>query len=72
VVPRDLSIIGVDDIPMGSRSMISLTTVRQSISEIGALAARPVKLGSRRRASAMADYASSILPSSAYAAATPA
>jgi len=42
VVPRDLSIIGVDDIPMASWSMISLTTVRQSISEIGTLAARRV------------------------------
>lgn len=42
VVPRDLSIIGVDDIPMASWSMISLTTVRQSIAEIGTLAARRV------------------------------
>ena len=42
VVPRDLSIIGVDDIPMASWSMISLTTVRQSISEFGTLAARRV------------------------------
>lgn len=41
-VPQDLSIIGVDDIPMASWSMISLTTVRQSISEIGMLAARRV------------------------------
>jgi len=42
VVPRDLSIIGVDDIPMASWSMISLTTMRQSIAEIGTLAARRV------------------------------
>lgn len=41
-VPRDLSIIGVDDIPMASWSMISLTTVRQSIAEIGKLSARRV------------------------------
>ncbi len=39
-VPGDLSVIGVDDIPMASWSMISLTTIRQSIGEIGALAAR--------------------------------
>ena len=42
VVPRDLSIIGVDDIPMASWSMISLTRMRQSIAEIGTLAARRV------------------------------
>ncbi len=39
-VPEDISIIGVDDIPMASWSMISLTTIRQSIGDIGALAAR--------------------------------
>ncbi len=39
-VPADVSLIGVDDIPMASWQMISLTTVRQPISEIGSLAAR--------------------------------
>ena len=41
-VPQDVSIVGVDDIPMASWSMIALTTVRQSIGEIGCLAARRV------------------------------
>lgn len=41
-VPGELSIIGVDDIPMASWSMISLTTVRQPIGEIGAMAAKLV------------------------------
>lgn len=41
-VPGRLSIIGVDDIPMASWSMISLTTVRQPIGEIGATAAKLV------------------------------
>ena len=39
-VPGNLSIIGVDDIPMASWSMVSLTTIRQPIGEIGALSAR--------------------------------
>ena len=39
-VPKDVSIIGVDDIPMASWSMISLTTVRQPIGEIGYMAAK--------------------------------
>lgn len=39
-VPEDVSIIGVDDIPMASWSMISLTTVRQPIGEIGSMAAK--------------------------------
>jgi len=39
-VPEDVSIIGVDDIPMASWSMISLTTLRQPIGDIGALAAK--------------------------------
>ena len=38
--PGDISIIGVDDIPMASWSMISLTTIRQDIMEIGAKAAQ--------------------------------
>lgn len=41
-VPEDVSIIGVDDIPMASWSMIGLTTIRQSIREIGILAARRI------------------------------
>lgn len=41
-VPGELSIVGVDDIPMASWSMISLTTVRQPIGEIGAMAAKLV------------------------------
>ncbi len=39
-VPGELSIIGVDDVPMASWSMVSLTTVRQPIGEIGATAAK--------------------------------
>lgn len=38
-VPGQLSLIGVDDIPMASWEMISLTTVRQPTGEIGSLAA---------------------------------
>ncbi len=41
-VPGDLSIIGVDDMPMASWSMIGLTTIRQPIWEIGTRAARRV------------------------------
>lgn len=41
-VPGDISIIGVDDIPMASWSIIGLTTVRQSIREIGTLAAQRI------------------------------
>lgn len=41
-VPEDVSIIGVDDIPMASWSIIGLTTIRQSIREIGILAARRI------------------------------
>lgn len=39
-VPRDISIIGVDDIPMASWGMISLTTIRQPIGDIGSMAAK--------------------------------
>ena len=39
-VPDDVSIIGVDDIPMASWSMVSLTTIRQPIGEIGSMAAK--------------------------------
>ena len=39
-VPSDVSIIGVDDIPMASWSMISLTTIRQPIGEIGSISAK--------------------------------
>ena len=41
-VPDDLSIVGVDDIPMANWSMISLTTVRQPIGEIGAMAVKRI------------------------------
>lgn len=41
-VPGDVSIIGVGDIPMAGWSMIALTTMRRSMSEIGTLAARRV------------------------------
>ena len=41
-VPEDVSIIGVDDIPMASWSIIGLTTVRQSIREIGRLSAQRI------------------------------
>ena len=41
-IPKSLSIIGVDNIAMASWSMISLTTVQQSISEIAVLAARRI------------------------------
>jgi LacI family transcriptional regulator len=39
-VPNDVSIIGVDDIPMASWGMISLTTIRQPIGDIGSMAAK--------------------------------
>lgn len=39
LVPEDISLIGVDDIPMASWGMISLTTIRQPIGEIGSMAA---------------------------------
>ena len=39
-VPEEVSIIGVDDIFMASWSMISLTTIRQSIWDIGTIAVR--------------------------------
>ena len=39
-VPRNVSIIGVDDIPMASWGMISLTTIRQPIGKIGSMAAQ--------------------------------
>ena len=41
-VPGDVSIIGVDDIPMASWSVIGLTTIRQPIREIGTRAARRI------------------------------
>jgi len=39
-VPRDISVIGVDDIPMAGWGMISLTTIRQPIGKIGSMAAK--------------------------------
>ena len=41
-VPGRISIIGFDDVPMASWAMIALTTVRQEIGDIGALAARRI------------------------------
>jgi len=38
VVPRDLSIVGFDDVPLAQRVSPPLTTVRQPIDEIGRLA----------------------------------
>ena len=39
-VPGDVSITGVDDIPMASWSVIALTTVRQPVGDIGSKAAK--------------------------------
>lgn len=39
-VPEQISIMGVDDIPMASWSMIDLTTIRQPLDEIAIAAAR--------------------------------
>jgi LacI family transcriptional regulator len=60
-VPEDVSIIGVDDIPMASWSMISLTTVRQPIGEIGSMAA---KLIAEKVAAPKTPIAHQILPTS--------
>lgn len=43
-VPSEMSVIGFDDVPMASWSMVSLTTVRQQIGEIGAKAARRIAM----------------------------
>ncbi len=40
VVPRDLSVVGFDDIPMASFTVPSLTTVHMPVAEMTALAAR--------------------------------
>jgi LacI family transcriptional regulator len=40
IVPRDLSIVGFDDIPLANLVMPRLTTVAQPVAEIGALAMR--------------------------------
>jgi len=40
VVPRDLSVVGFDDIPMASFTVPSLTTVHMPVDEMTALAAR--------------------------------
>lgn len=61
-VPADVSIIGVDDIPMASWSMISLTTIRQSIGDIGALAARRLVARIEERADESPSH--DILPTS--------
>jgi LacI family transcriptional regulator len=41
-VPKDVSVIGFDDIPSASTNYPSLTTVRQPLQEMGRLAARTV------------------------------
>lgn len=41
-VPRDVSIVGFDDLPEASRSYPGLTTVRQPLHDMGQLAARSV------------------------------
>lgn len=41
-IPRDVSIIGVDDVPMASWEMISLTTIRQPIFDIGVGAVKQI------------------------------
>lgn len=61
-VPKDLSIIGVDDVPMSGWSMISLTTIRQSINSIGALAVR--RLVSRIESQTEIAPSRDILPTS--------
>ena len=61
-VPDDVSIIGVDDIPMASWSMISLTTIRQDIMEIGAKAAH--RLASQIEARGDVSLTHDILPTS--------
>ena len=61
-VPDDVSIIGFDDIPMASWSMISLTTIRQSIGEIGAKAAR--RIVARIEGKTGAAVAATVLPTS--------
>ncbi len=47
-VPQDISVIGVDDIPMASWEMISLTTIRQPIAEIGSMAAKLISEAIRK------------------------
>lgn len=61
-VPADLSVMGVDDVPMASWSMISLTTVRQSIERIGTLAAQ--RIVARIRGQADPSPVNDILPTS--------
>jgi LacI family transcriptional regulator len=39
-VPRDLSVVGFDDVPEAQWAVPSLTTVRQPIAEMGAVAVR--------------------------------
>jgi LacI family transcriptional regulator len=38
-VPQDLSVVGVDDLPMSAWSSPPLTTVRQPLAEMGKVAA---------------------------------
>lgn len=61
-VPDEVSIIGVDDIPMASWSMISLTTIRQSIEQIGVRAAR--RLVDHIESGSLTPISNDILPTS--------
>lgn len=42
-VPDDLSVVGFDDIPLASSNLISLTTVKQPLYEVGRLGVRYIK-----------------------------
>jgi LacI family transcriptional regulator len=46
-VPRDLSIVGFDDLPMASRVWPNLTTVRLPIRDMGRMAAEKLTAGLR-------------------------
>ncbi|MDZ4112168.1 MAG: substrate-binding domain-containing protein, partial [Brevundimonas sp.] len=46
-VPRDLSIVGFDDLPMASRVWPNLTTVRPPIRDMGRMAAEKLTARSR-------------------------
>ena len=46
-VPRDLSIVGFDDLPMASRVWPNLTTVRLPIRDMGRMAAEKLTAATR-------------------------
>ena len=43
-VPRDVSVVGFDDVPTGRRPAYLLTTVRQPFEEMARLAAKTLRL----------------------------